>query len=410
MKNEENYIEFNNIFDSKIVAVDLFEKKISIKNLSEKNFDQESYLKPANKDIKEYINNIRQKHKNITFTVVTTQNCNLSCTYCYEKKYKDINKILTKNKCNDICQYILKYINYYNSEKVKIIFTGGEPLLNKEAIFYIVDFFSNNNISKKVLFTFSIITNGTISLSKEEFRYLNNNGLDLIQVSLDGPKEIHNKRRLSNFDAYQKTKDFLLSCSNFDFLTVIRTNIDNENIDYYQEMLNNLNELKSRNIIFSLYQTEKTICDRCITTSYKQDQNILIRAMNITVNSGFNLYKQNLFFSACISLVEVGQFIDTQGNVYKCGGMLGHKEEIVGDIYNFEEIIINVRKYINKKLSEDCFNCRMFPICTGGCIYNKYYNKDCDPHFKMNIYNKIHNSLILYLKEKGYKGIKYERN
>ncbi len=399
MNNNQNYIEFNDIINSKIVAVDLFEKKILIKNFYGNEFDAQNYLKTSNKNIRKYIYNLRERKKNITFTIVTTLNCNLSCSYCYEKNYKNISQVLSNNKCFEICEYIIKYINYYKAERVKIIFTGGEPLLNKKAIFYIMEFFSNKKILPDVLFKFSIVTNGTISLSLPELKFLNEHGLDLIQVSLDGSQEIHNKRRLAKFNAFEKTKKFLFDNSKYDFSIVIRTNIDEENIAYYADMLDNIKELKNKNVMLSLYQTEKPICERCINNFTNKDQSILLTAIDIAINKGFTLVPQKLFFSACISIVEIGQFIDTEGNIYKCGGMIGHKNEIVGNINNFENMLYNVSNYIDKKLSDDCYTCKMFPLCSGGCIYNKYYTIGCSKEFKASIYNKIRNNLILYLKK-----------
>lgn len=85
------------------------------------------------------------------FLVVPTYNCNLRCTYCYERTYK-IDNIKEKNLLqiidrqfdiidNIVEKYRMNNLKYYNPKDIRITIMGGEPLLkvNKNIIEYIFD-------------------------------------------------------------------------------------------------------------------------------------------------------------------------------------------------------------------------------------------------------------------------------
>ena len=95
---------------------------------------------------------------------------------------------------------ILDNVKEYASEKFKIGFVGnGESFLDwpllKSYIAYLED---SPNIS---VYT---ITNGTINLSKEEWLFLENHGVN-VGFSVDGYRELHDLNRCNSFDTVMKT-------------------------------------------------------------------------------------------------------------------------------------------------------------------------------------------------------------
>ncbi|MBU5427240.1 radical SAM protein [Tissierella pigra] len=399
--NRNNCVYFENIISRKVLSVDFFNKRISIAAKNPDMLDSDNVIngKPET-DVKEYLDSIRANHKNAVFGIVTTFDCNLSCKYCYEKSFRSERCTLNKQLSKDICNYIIKYLKYYKSEVVKVIFTGGEPTLNMDAIMEIANFLRLNLNKMDIEFSFSIVTNGTIDISKY-FQDLKELGLDLIQISLDGSKKMHNSRRVSNFDAHERTIKLINKCADSGIRTLIRTNIDKENIKDFDNMLLEIKELAQKDVVLSLYQTEKTLCERTSEHNNVFELDIIIKAFSLATKHGFKVNKHNPFFGGCMSLVPIGQFIDPFGNIYKCGGMLGHKNEILGSIYDFDLVLSATNEYIDRKLDDECMECKLFPICTGGCIYNRYFTKHCDDIFKKRMYEKAKLELLLYLLEKN---------
>ncbi len=119
--------------------------------------------------------------------------CNLACKYCHFHEKEKVDEVEM-----DVFQ-ILDNVKRYAGEKFKIGFVGnGEcfldwPLL-KSYIEYIEDY---SNISAYT------ITNGTISLEDDDWRFLEDHKIN-VGFSLDGYKELHNINRCGSFDTVMK--------------------------------------------------------------------------------------------------------------------------------------------------------------------------------------------------------------
>lgn len=402
--NDSKYVVFPDVFEKYNVLLNLFENNIKIKKNDEISIDNFNYS-PLKNEVQQYVKLKRQYKDTIVLGIATTFNCNLACTYCYEKGAVLKTKSISESKSNDICEFIFRYVEYYNAKNIWIVFTGGEPLINYQAILDISNTLYNKYDNKEnINFSFSIVSNGTIKLKDDVIDKLVKYGLKHFQISLDGPKEIHNKRRLATFDSHARTIEFIKHCAEKEIEVAIRTTVDKENIQHYEKMLNELAEIdviRKSKVCINVYETEETLCERCERLSLNNNS-VLPQAIQIVKKSCFELASRKRFYKGCMSFVEVGLFIDPDGNLYKCGGMLGYENEIVGSIYNLDNTIINVKEYIDKKISEECKKCNLFPFCVGGCIYQKHYNNSCSEEYKNTIRNLLKNNLMEYLTEKGF--------
>jgi len=127
----------------------------------------------------------------LSLILMPTENCNFRCTYCYEDfsigRMKDsivsgIKSFLSK-RCAE-----LDYIN--------IEWFGGEPLLAKDIILDISQFMiSMAYINPQLRYSSSMTTNAYM-LDEKMIANLSRVGIRTYQISLDGPKEIHDRSRL----------------------------------------------------------------------------------------------------------------------------------------------------------------------------------------------------------------------
>lgn len=120
--------------------------------------------------------------------------CNLDCKYCH---FHEKGKIETADM--DVFE-VLDNVKHYASSKFKIGFVGnGESFLDwpllKAYIAYIEDC---PNISAYT------ITNGTIDLPIDEWRFLESHKIN-VGFSIDGYKELHNMNRCGSFDKAMAT-------------------------------------------------------------------------------------------------------------------------------------------------------------------------------------------------------------
>ncbi|MEI6683044.1 MAG: radical SAM peptide maturase [Bacteroidota bacterium] len=127
----------------------------------------------------------------------TTEECNLSCTYCtYSKFY--VNKARGKKKfdpanAKKALEYLLS-IRDASSTHLIISFYGGEPLKNISFIREIVSFVQEN-FSETQTFKFNLTTNGLLLSKHADF--LSANDFD-VSVSLDGDENNNAFRLLSD--------------------------------------------------------------------------------------------------------------------------------------------------------------------------------------------------------------------
>jgi sulfatase maturation enzyme AslB (radical SAM superfamily) len=120
-----------------------------------------------------------------TLFIKPTKNCNLNCSYC------DLPAEKIKMS-SDMAQNISKFIKSSDENFDRILFTGGEPLLNPK----IINIFAENFPEIKL----KIITNGTVLNQKIQEIFLKNKDRISIILSFDGPKDIQDANRDNSFD------------------------------------------------------------------------------------------------------------------------------------------------------------------------------------------------------------------
>lgn len=168
-----------------------------------------------------------------------------------------MDKYIQKTKCNDeVVKKTLERIKHTliskNYNKLNIAWYGAEPLL---ALSLIESFYSdifNFCIENQIEYNSDIITNGLL-LKYEYFEKLMNSKVSSIQVTIDGPKETHDKRRITKrgkgtFDVIISNLKTIVHSDLFKKYKpsiVLRINIDSTN---YEEIPKLIELFKSERI------------------------------------------------------------------------------------------------------------------------------------------------------------------
>lgn len=130
-----------------------------------------------------------QEHVPVTnIALLVTQGCNLRCVYCYEDK---TNAIMDEKTAFQAVDWLIKQSG--DMKSIRIIFFGGEPLLNFSLIKAVVEYVGERtrDAGKKV--EFSITTNGTL-LNDAIINFLKEYQF-AISISFDGLKELQDAQR-----------------------------------------------------------------------------------------------------------------------------------------------------------------------------------------------------------------------
>ncbi len=185
-------------------------------------------------DVISHINNHIHNPDTLELIILPTEKCNFRCVYCYEDFMKGAMK-------PDVINGIKKYISTSldaQTEKLAIEWFGGEPLAAKHVILDLSEYFIEIAKKHDITYQASMTTNGYL-LDSDTFSLLYELGIKSYQITIDGPPEIHNKRRplRSGLETFQRVWENLtaLQKTDKDFSVILRTNVDNDNYDRMKE-------------------------------------------------------------------------------------------------------------------------------------------------------------------------------
>ncbi len=313
----------------------------------------------------------------MTVTLVTTYDCNLNCAYCYYGKEKQ-RVYLRSTMLNRIKKFIIKYKKAYKFSKNETVYYGGEPLLNfkiiKEFGKILSDIFGENYVT-------GIITNGTL-ITGDIMQELLAQNINYIQITLDGPKEVHDVRRpfKNGLGSFEKILNNLITVvdtsSKHRLDIVVRVNIDKSNLEYIPRLLEILSSHKLNKRIaldFSSvhnvnFRLGGSVCNADHILSLDEFSLSFIDLVKTALQMGFQFVwavKPRLIPCGAVSIGNV--CIDPYGDLYACWETLGEKVYSIGNVDSgFNDRFYKWLSWNIFNISE-CRRCEILPLCLGGC-------------------------------------------
>lgn len=356
----------NNI--GKIDILSLDEKNLLIKNKVIVNSDDYEMYK-----MKIALLKGRYDMQTMKLTIAPTCDCNFKCVYCFEKDRPAI--YMTKKVEDAIFDFIVKN----NPNRIHVCWYGGEPLLAKESIYRI----SEKIISLGKEYDSSIVTNGYL-LDREFIHKMNDLKLKTVQITIDGDKQTHNKRRPhnNNADSFDVIMNNIkeLSVSNKDVLLSIRINVDKTNM---YEFVNVYRQIKKINPSIHVYPG--FVHDASCKSSVCIDDNVERIKFYSMLYNDYNIYIPemipNIVLSSCMARCMNSFLIGPMGEIYKCWHHLGNNNKVVGNLMD-KRILTDIDMFARLMKENDyidnkkCMDCKYFPVCGGGCADLKTQNNN----------------------------------
>ncbi len=130
-----------------------------------------------------------------TLVLNVNTGCNLSCSYCYKEDLATPARGLKMDLATAQQSIELLLREGAERERVSIVFFGGEPLSNLPLIRGAVEYAERRAAELGKPVDFSLTTNGTL-LNEATVDWLDAHRFG-VAVSMDGPKALHDKRRLT---------------------------------------------------------------------------------------------------------------------------------------------------------------------------------------------------------------------
>ncbi len=344
------------------LALQLIQIKALISEEEEKLALQKIVLK---RNLESYYSN------SLKLTIAPTTACNFACTYCYQ----DCGK--AGKMTGETEKKLLDFIERFNTASfITNSWFGGEPLLM---------FDSMERITEGILkldkpYTASMTTNAYL-LDHYKIDKLKELNISKIQVTIDGPEEEHNKRRiLKNGNAtYQVILENIKNLmQNWDGLLKIRVNVDNKNSSQFPDIMAELREEipvpHERLYIYAAIVKGSKGSNPDISCQIDREELAefeieLYRKHGIAMR---DFYPDSKNFG-CTATTVNSFVIGPEGEIYLCWENLGEESMVIGSIY--DGVIKNLdvpAKYMigaNVFEDEDCINCFYLPVCDGGCAH-----------------------------------------
>ena len=343
---------------------------------------------------------------------VPTYGCNLRCPYCYEGQKKS-SKTINKKEIDIILSFIEKEIEFNEHstpiDTIGVSLYGGEPLMCKSALIYfchsVLGIAKHHNLKTMFDMTsnFVLLDDNILQLIKE---------CDIsVQVSIDGPKEEHDIRRITvdkkgTFDTIlqnlKRANDFGLK----DNIT-IRINVDEDNVEKIEDVFVEMNKY-SNDVYFGILTKYNHFNDgyRCDYLDEDQMAKTFVTKLNSLYAKYSLLYPQRFGKKSPCSLNSSNKWIiDCNLNVYKCEMIINNPNNAVGRLDENGNFIENENYISQMSFSpfkfEKCRKCKLLPLCAAGCPAKTYINKE-DPRLRLvDCFNcdYTEESLIVLLKD-----------
>ena len=370
-----------------------------------------SKLDEKEKYLKFFYKTQQEEEKTFSIFLVTTRSCQLNCPYCFERgvSQKEQLNIETAKKIVLWCQ---NYLNKNNScNKLRVVLYGGEPLLNKRIIEYILPRLYNIAREKQLLFKLDIVTNGEL-LDLKTLSFLNRYNLNTVEITLDGPKEIHDKRRIRKDG--KGTFDRIMQNISMGFhqnlLKKVHLGItfDRQNVHLIPALfdflvMHNLQQKIELSFI-GIFPTIREQLGQRVPDSHfakfglSESKNAIkyLWLCQEAKKRGFNIPQKWQVGPVCTATKVNSVIIEPNGTLLKCPRAVGYKEFVFGDIFSTTEAYdpnYNQFDFLKKCLAKGC---PLVPLCNGGCRFQAYISSGSysKPYCKSKFIEKINKGLV----------------
>ena len=329
-----------------------------------------------------------------TVNLLVSYQCNMACSYCYSEevlRQPGGVSLMSSEIAFAAVDYFLESSLKQGFAKVTFKFSGGgEPLMNREIVHKTILYAQNHRLRDQVEVQFKLSTNG-ILLDTETIAFFKDQPMEL-KISIDGCKEIHQRRRFSKSgqDNYKKLlENISLALTELSPKRVVAA-VTISDPARLQEILNFLLDIGFRRIrtqkaIGPSIQAPSTDKETSSTSSqlfheyYKtikkfQEKNLSedswpsFESIDLFIE-GLNR-QQNKRHLAC----NAGIYdctVAPDGTIYSCNRFAGDPTHLMGDVFNgidrgWQDKFCRASNLFNRS---KCLDCWLIYWCGGNCNY-----------------------------------------
>lgn len=194
---------------------------------------------------------MKKTKRDFTLQYHITVKCDYNCGHCYLREDTYQNEVRNVHSNEQVKQVIDNFSNFTSNlseifgVKIKpvIHYTGGDPLLRKD-FFDILEYSVNKGVKVAVL-------GNPDNINYSVAQRLVSSGVRSFQISLDGPKEMHDQLRRKE-GSFEKSLDALTMLSDVGLeKTFAMYNVSKENISHLIDTYKTVNDLGIYGFVFA---------------------------------------------------------------------------------------------------------------------------------------------------------------
>ncbi len=288
-------------------------------------------------------------NNHLHLTIMPTEKCNFRCTYCYE------DFALPK-----MPQWVVREIKGLlesrapNLDQLLLAWFGGEPLLAFDVVEDIQMFAQALSRRYPALRVYGEITTNAFHLGKARFERLLGLGVTRYQITLDGPREWHDRKRLQaggqgTFDRIWHNLEALRSV-NDDFEILLRLHVDLENHQAMRQLVQAIAEAFGGDSRFRIFLRKLSRlggaydADLPILTGEAGEQ-VVAELRDFAASLGLPLHvPTQTGMAVCYAAAANAFVVRANGEVSKCTVALTHPRNIVGKLSEDGRLLLDQEK------------------------------------------------------------------
>jgi len=338
--------------------------------------------------------------------ICLSERCNFECDYCF------MNKSCSENLSFEGAAKGVEHFLSSGRKIVTITFNSGEPLINfkilKKVIGYIFSRSEELNIQARI-----VVTTNCLLLNRKIFDYFSKDKRLMLNISLDGMKDFHDKHR--KIKGRERVSSFDMIWNNISNITkegirVIST-VTPENISHISDNLEFLMRNGFRK--FDIFPQMFTVYNKGQLEIFKEQ---IDHVNSIILKEKFNGTDTDIFLTnrvwgrTCYNKILLGS--DGRFYLFDAITILPYEKRenyAIGDIHrgiNYRkrvELFNSIIKDVNGSANYKCSSCKLYGMCLlpiplylwckdRGKPFMKYLNSFCkiaEILISLNVQNKL---------------------